>query len=162
MTADVSLGDLRAERARLHAEEDVVSYVRRLAQGRYDLVRAERRRRAKRDNRDISDELPSIFGRLSTGSDRPPRDTEVPADHPLLAELERLCRTLGFDRLRDANDDELKALQDALKEYENERSREREQLFERIDALTADLVHRYQMGAPIESLLDDTEPGVSR
>ena len=39
----MSLAELRETRARLNAEEDAVSFVRRLAQGRLDLVRAEPR-----------------------------------------------------------------------------------------------------------------------
>jgi hypothetical protein len=151
-----TLGELRAERNRLHEEEDVVSFARRLAQGRLDLVRAEREMRARRDNRDISGELPSIMGRLSAGSDRPPRDTDVPADHPLLTELNESCAALGFDNLKTCTDEQLLQLRDVLREYEHARSMERQELFERIDTLTADLVRRYQLGAPIEGLLDDT------
>ena len=151
-----TLGELRAERNRLHEQEDVVSFARRLAQGRLDLVRAEREMRARRDNRDISGELPSIMGRLSAGSDRPPRDTDVPADHPLLTDLTESCAALGFDNLKTCTDEQLLQLRDVLTEYEHARSMERQELFERIDALTADLVRRYQLGAPIEGLLDDT------
>src|SRR6188472_1470316 len=140
-----TLGELRAERNRLH-EEEVVSFARRLAQGRLDLVRAEREMRARRDNRDISGELPSIMGRLSAGSDRPPRDTDVPADHPLLTELNESCAELGFDNLKTCTDEQLLQLRDVLTEYEHARSMERQELFERIDTLTADLVRRYQLG----------------
>ncbi len=151
-----TLGELRAERNDLHEQEDVVSFARRLAQGRLDLVRAEREMRARRDNRDISGELPSIMGRLASGSDRPPRDTDVPADHPLLTELDEVCAPLGFDNLKTCTDEQLLQLRDVLTEYEHARSMERQELFERIDELTADLVRRYQLGAPIEGLLDDT------
>ena len=156
-----TLGELRAERNELHQQEDVVSYARRLAQGRLDLVRAEREMRARRDNRDISGELPSILGRLSAGSDRPPRDTEVPEDHPLLTELYTSCAALGFDNIKTCTDEQLLQLRDLLTAYENERSNERQALFDRIDELTADLVRRYQSGAPIEGLLDDTNSGQS-
>jgi hypothetical protein len=154
-----TLGQLRAERNELHEQEDIVSYARRLAQGRLDLVRAEREMRAQRENREISGELPSILGRLSAGSDRPPRDTEVPSDHPLLTELNRECTALGFDNLKTATDDELHQLRVYLTEYIDRRSQERQALFDRIDVLTADLVRRYQLGAPIEGLLDDTNAG---
>jgi hypothetical protein len=159
--SEVTLGELRAERNELHEREDVVSYARRLAQGRLDLVRAEREMRARRDNRDISGELPSIMGRLSAGSDRPPRGTDVPEDHPLLTELNSSCTALGFDNIKTCTDEQLLQLRDLLTEYERQRSIERQDLFDRIDALTADLVRRYQLGAPIEGLLDDTNAGQS-
>jgi hypothetical protein len=157
-SAAQTLGELRAERNRLHEQEEVVSYARRLAQGRLDLVRAEREMRARRESRDISGELPSIMGRLSGGasSSRRQREIDVPADHPLLTELDRICRPLGFDNVKTCSDDQLLELRDVLTEYEHARSMERQELFERIDELTADLVRRYQLGAPIEGLLDDT------
>jgi len=43
----LSLDELRAMRNALQAEDDVVSYVRRVAQARVDLVRAERLRRER-------------------------------------------------------------------------------------------------------------------
>lgn len=153
------LGELRTERNHLHEQEDIVSYARRLAQGRLDVVRAEREQRARRENREISGELPSIMGRLSAGSDRPPRSTDVPADHPLLTELNHECTVLGFDNVKTASDEQLLALRQYLTIYIDERSKERQALFERIDVLTADLVRRYQLGAPIEGLLDDTNAG---
>ena len=131
-----TLGELRAERNELHEQEDTVSYARRLAQGRLDLVRAEREMRAQRENRKISGELPSIMGRLSTGSDRPPRDTEVPSDHPLLTELNHECTVLGFDNIKTATDEQLHDLRVYLTEYIDRRSQERQALFDRIDVLT--------------------------
>ena len=44
--ASLSLPDLRAERDTLRQQEDAVSFVRRLAQGRLDLVTAVKRHRA--------------------------------------------------------------------------------------------------------------------
>ena len=44
----LSLDDLRALRNRLQMEDDEVSYVRRVAQARVDLVRAESHRRSRK------------------------------------------------------------------------------------------------------------------
>ena len=41
-----SVAEIRAQRNALQAEEDAISFVRRLAQGRLDLVQDEERRRA--------------------------------------------------------------------------------------------------------------------
>jgi hypothetical protein len=159
--AELSLDELRAERGRLQAEEDVVSYVRRLAQGRVDMLRAELRRRSEREagtpSGDISGELPNILGtHVAAGSARPPRDTEVSADHPLVAELDALCAAGGFDDMKAASDQEIGALVSQVAEWEKSRSADRHALFERIDALTAELVGRYRDGqASVDTLLAD-------
>jgi hypothetical protein len=159
--AELTLDELRAERGRLQGEEDVVSYVRRLAQGRVDVLRAELRRRADQEagtpSGDISGELPNILGtHVAAGSARPPRDTEVSADHPLVAELDELCANGGFDDMKAASDQEIGALVSQVTEWEKARSHDRHALFERIDALTAELVGRYRDGhASVDTLLAD-------
>lgn len=156
--AELTLDELRAERARLQADEDVVSYVRRLAQGRVDVMRAELRRRADAasgtTNGDISGELPNILGtRVAAGSARPPRDTDVSADHPLVAELDAICDAGGFDDLAGVSDEGVGALITAVSDWEKARSQNRHELFGRIDALTAELVRRYRGGhASVDSL----------
>lgn len=154
----LTLDQLRSERSALQAEEDAVSYARRLAQGRLDLVRAERRRRAAHDGAtDISGELPDILGRqVGSGSGRPPRSTEVPADHHLVEALDEQCAELGFHDLGALDDAGLQRLVDGLQEFERARSDERAALFGRIDALTNELVRRYRDGAAsVDSLLRD-------
>ena len=54
----LSLVELRALRARLQNDDDAVSYVRRLAQARLDLLHAEKRRRVDGGGESLSDELP--------------------------------------------------------------------------------------------------------
>jgi hypothetical protein len=151
------LDALRAERARLQAAEDAVSYVRRLVQGRLDLVRAERRHRTAGEHLDLEQELAGILaGQVGGGSARPPRATHIPDDHPLLAELERRCERLGFDDLTDLGDEALAELERELDTFEHLCSGERHALFQRIDVLTADLVRRYRDGAAtVEGLLDE-------
>ena len=63
----LSLVELRALRARLQNDDDAVSYVRRLAQARLDLVQAEKRRRLDGSTESLSDELPSILSTHLTG-----------------------------------------------------------------------------------------------
>jgi hypothetical protein len=155
--ASWSLDDLRAERGRLQAAEDAVSYVRRLVQGRLDLVRAEQRHRKAGEHLDLEQELAGILaGQVGGGSARPPRSTHIPDDHPLLTELERRCEHLGFDDLTELSDDALAALERELDGFEHLCSAERHALFGRIDVLTADLVRRYREGAAtVEGLLDE-------
>ena len=141
----MSLSELRETRARLNADEDAVSFVRRLAQGRLDLVRAELKHR--RGGEDDTANLARVFGQEhGGGSNRPPRDTEVPVNHPLVIALEKICEDLGFGQLRTLQVNELEALESALASFERDRSEERKSLFLSIDALTAELVARIKGG----------------
>ncbi len=153
--ASLPLDQLRAERDRLRNEEDAVSFVRRLAQGRIDLVEAVRHRKSSGESTAVADIIRSGVGPApSTGSARPPRDTEVAADHPLVAEFDDLCDRLGFDEMGDLDDSALTRLHDGLVSFEADQSTRRRDLFERIDALTAELVRRYRDGdASVDSLL---------
>ncbi|MEY2775147.1 MAG: hypothetical protein RL218_372, partial [Actinomycetota bacterium] len=59
----LSLDEIRSRRARLQAQEDAVSFVRRLAQGRLDLARDEERRRQSNDRSvNVESELAEVFG----------------------------------------------------------------------------------------------------
>jgi hypothetical protein len=149
------LAELRAERDTLRAEEDAVSFVRRLAQGRVDLVAAVRAHRESDGTGSVADIIRSGVGSApSTGSSRPPRDTEVAADHPLVEEFESLSDRLGFDDMAELDLDSLAALGRGLADFESEMSARRRRLFDRIDALTAELVRRYRDGdASVDSLL---------
>jgi len=151
------LADLRSLRDTLRQREDAVSFVRRLAQGRIDLVVAVRTsRRDGTGEISLDDIVRSGVGPApGTGSARPPRDTEVAADHPLLQEFDDLCDRLGFDDMSDLDDAALEALESGLRGFESAQSEIRHTLFGRIDALTAELVHRYKSGdASVDSLLD--------
>lgn len=152
---ELTLEQLRSERAALQTEEDAVSFVRRITQGRLDVARAEQRRRSGGGER--PGELSDIIGRqVAAGSGRPPRSTEVTVDHPLLDDLDRLCAELGFHELAGLDDAALDRLVSGLADFERRRSDERSRLFRRIDELTAELVRRYRDGAAsVDSLLGD-------
>jgi hypothetical protein len=154
----LSLPELRSLRADLQHQDDVVSYVRRLAQARLDLVRAEMRRRTRHvSDANITGELPVILGsHLTGGPARPPRPADDFSDHPLAAELDELCSEAGSADLESMDDAELAAFAAQLHEFEQARSAERKELFGRIDALSAELVRRYRDGeADVDALLDD-------
>jgi hypothetical protein len=147
---DGTLADVRARRLALQAEEDAVSFVRRMAQGRMDLVQDERRRRAAgadAPDRSLAERLAEVFGQEhGGGSARPPRETNVPADHPLMVQLDALCDEHGFAGLESLSDRALSELDAALGMFEKECSRQRHELFESIDALTAEIVRRVREG----------------
>jgi hypothetical protein len=154
--ASMPLAELRARRAELQQADDAVSYVRRLAQARLDLAKAEQRHRS-RGGDDISEELPAILGsHLTGGPPRPPRPADEASGHPLAVELDELCARLGATHLDQLDDGELAALIAALTDFEHARSVERQDLFHRIDALSAELVRRYRDGeADVDGLLAD-------
>lgn len=153
----LSLDDLRELRTRLQGEDDVVSYVRRVAQARLDLVRAERH---LRDRGEGHDDLPTelrvvLSQQLTGGPPRPPRPTPDLDDAPLVDELDVLCAHLGFSRLTELSTDELAELEQQLAEFEQRVSGDRRARFEQLDALSAELVRRYRDGeATVDGLLE--------
>jgi anti-sigma-K factor RsiG len=144
--ATLDLTELRARRRQLQDLDDAVSYVRRVAQGRADLARAELARRSGAvGGKELTEDLPGVLGdRLLAGSDRPPRPAEDFSEHPRAAELDQLCAEHGFGRLAELEPDELSALAGALDDFERRVSTERHQLFAELDALTEELVRRYR------------------
>lgn len=102
-------------------------------------------------------DLAGVFGQEhGGGSARPPRETNVSTDHPLVVELEQLCERIGFGSIRTLDVDALQRVIDELAAFENARSGERRALFDQIDALTAELVKRYKDGgANVDALLND-------
>jgi hypothetical protein len=144
--AALDLAQLRARRRELQELDDAVSYVRRVAQGRADLARAELARRSGDDRgRELTDELRGVLAeRLLAGSDRPPRPAEDFSDHPRAVELDRLCAEHGFGRLSELDPDELDDLAGALDDFERRVSSERHEVFAELDRLTEELVRRYR------------------
>lgn len=158
----LSMPDLRSARAELQEAEAALSYVRRMVQGRLDIVAAERSRRSgdSPDGSggidDLVDQLPGIL------ADDGARDSNrlVPqvelgeAASGLIAELDRQIGPDPRAELTSLSDSDLGALTDSLAGVERELSDSRRVLHERIDALQAELVRRYRSGeATVDSLL---------
>jgi hypothetical protein len=139
-----SVAEILAQRNALQGEEDAISFVRRLAQGRLDLVQDEKRRRASGSEAPVgtlAERLANVFGQQQGGgSARPPRETNVSSDHPLVKELDEMCEHYQFESLENLDDRALSELEDALGMFEKTCSKLRHDLFERIDELTAALV----------------------
>jgi RsiG-like len=157
--AALTLEELRAVRAELQHEDDVVSYARRVAQARLDLVRAEITHRERGDEPvDLPSELRVVLSQQLTGGQaRPPRPTDDLSDDPLARELDAICTQHGFGRLEELGAGELAELAGALTDYERRVSADRRERFERLDALSAELVRRYRDGeASIDGLLGDS------
>jgi hypothetical protein len=154
----LSLEELRDVRAKLQHEDDVVSYARRVAQARLDLVHAESHRRESGDRDvDLSSELRVVLSQhLTGGPARPPRPTDDLSDDPLSLELDTICADYGFSRLEELSAEELVSLAAALAEYEQRVSADRRDRFERLDMFSAELVRRYREGeASVDGLLGE-------
>lgn len=151
--AELTLPEIRSRRSALQGKEDAVSYARRVAQARLDLVR----RRLADHEAPLTDGLPEVLGQQALApSGRPPRDTGAHDDSPPAVELDELCARLHFSRLGDLGVDELEQLSTALEEFETRISADRRALFDEIDALSNELVNRYRDGAAeVDQLWDD-------
>ncbi|BAN04105.1 RsiG family protein [Ilumatobacter coccineus] len=151
----LSLDELRALRTELQQQDDVVSYARRVAQARVDLVKSEMARRD--DTGTVSDEVTEVLSQhLTGGPGRPPRPAEDLSDNTLSAELDSICSKLGFGRIEDLTEDELATLAEGIEEFERRVSQDRRQRFDLLDALSAELVRRYRDGeADVDSLLNN-------
>jgi hypothetical protein len=158
-----SIEEIRAKRAECQAVETGLSYVRRLVQGRLDIVAADTRRRRDGgeapDLHSLVEHLPEILGERvhAPGVGRLPT-LMAPGDDAVTRQLtSRLdgivdANTLGA--LAELDDAEVHALTTRLAELEVEVSANRQALFTRIDALQAELTRRYKTGeASVESLL---------
>ncbi|MEP1126421.1 MAG: hypothetical protein ABJH68_21260 [Ilumatobacter sp.] len=153
--ASYSLDELRALRTELQQRDDVVSYARRVAQARLDLVRSEVSRRES--DGDVSDDVADVLSQQLTGGPaRPPRPAEDLSDDALSAELDSICAEHHYGRMEELDEAELATLADAIDEFERRVSQDRRERFDRLDALSAELVRRYRDGeATVDSLLDD-------
>jgi anti-sigma-K factor RsiG len=150
---------LRAKRSECQAIEEALSYLRRLLQGRLDIVLADLARRVGGEPGDLAsliEQLPGILGE----HDRPPGFGRLPSllapsdAGELTAEADVLADPARLSALPDMSDDDVRGLADALGELEQRTSQQRKQLFDRIDKLQEEIVRRYKEGeASVDSLL---------
>ena len=114
----ISVAEIRVQRDECRRVEDKVSYLRRLVQGRLDIVEADLRRRADGtspgDLPSLVEQLPGILSDRvrgpGTGPGRLPTSISPPDDDDLLAELDAVASPGALDSLSDLSDDEVQAL----------------------------------------------------
>lgn len=140
----MELEELRRRRRELQAEDDAVSYVRRVAQGRADLTRAELARRTSVDVAPAEHVRDVLSDRLLGASGRPPRPVEDWSGHPRAEALDQLCAEHGFGQLLELDADRLAALANALDQFEATISAERRQVEAELDTLSDELVEVYR------------------
>jgi hypothetical protein len=151
----LSLDKLRELRAQRQRDDDAISFVRRLAQGRLDMVRAKQRRLAAGERGPITQELPLILSHnLSGGPARPPRPVDDFSDHPLAAALDSIDEQMFGGDVEVMDAEALSDYAAALQAFEHARSEERRDLFVALDALSEELVRRYRDGeADVETAI---------
>ena len=155
------LDDVRRMRSECEIAETAVSFLRRMAQGRLDLIHAflDRRTRTEiNDMRAFVDDLPSIIAAGPPAGTGPVRfgGNRLPDAHPedLATELEAVLGADKMSELESLDDEELKAIADNLAEMEARISGQRRALHEQIDRLQAEIVSRYKTGrATVDGLL---------
>src|SRR4051812_27745014 len=148
-------------RAECQEIETGLSYLRRLVQGRLDIVGAEQqRRREGADPGDLS-ELISQLPEILADRTRAPGFGRLPQilapgeiDPELQGRLDSVVGHHDLETLPTLSDDALAHVQDELEGLEREVSDRRRLVFDRIDALQAEVTRRYRTGeASVESLL---------
>jgi hypothetical protein len=159
--ASLPMNDVRAMRAECQEVETGLSYLRRLVQGRLDIVGVERQRRrdggAPGELSALIEQLPEILAdrTRAPGVGRLPQLLAPGAlDAGLQQRFDEIVAGHDIDALPDLEDAQLAQLHDQLEALEHDVSSYRRQLFDRIDALQAEITRRYRTGeASVESLL---------
>jgi hypothetical protein len=152
---------VRAMRAECQLLENSLSYVRRLAQGRLDIVGAElERRREGGDPRDLSEligRLPDILADRwqAGGLGRPPQELNAEdLATEFTAEVDRILSPDAVGSVAELPDTELERVRGELEAYERRTSGRRHDLHSIIDELQAEIARRYRSGeASVDSLL---------
>jgi hypothetical protein len=155
------LAEVRSRRDATSEVETGLSYLRRMVQGRLDIVLAEQARRSSGlppdDLAGMVDRLPEILaehvhapglGRLTTIMAPGEIDTD------LLAHIEAVASTDSMSRLPELSDDDVAGIAAGLDAVEREVSGQRRSLHEVLDALQEEIVRRYKTGeATVDTLL---------
>ena len=154
---ELDLDELRARRRDVEQEEADLSYVRRMLQGRMDILRAEMLRRSGGSgDQSVVDHLAEILsdpGRSTHGSGRflTVEPSRV-ADHRRA--VEQVIADLGISDVEGHSDEEVRAALTRVEEFERTVSEDRRAVQQVMDSLTAEVARRYRTGAAtVEDLL---------
>lgn len=157
------VAEVRALRAECQTVETQLSYLRRMVQGRHDIVTGEIDRRSHGGDRydvsDLVDRLPEI---LADRIHAPGPGRLTPSIEPgdfsgrLADRLHEISERVPIESPGDADDAALADVAADLSALEHEVSGFRRQLFDRIDTLQAEITRRYRSG---EARVDDVLSG---
>ena len=158
--AALPMRELRERRAQAQAIEVTLSYQRRVAQGRLDIVAAERRRREDGGEPLEPEQMVAQLSQILAPHTRAPgagRLSQLLAPDGAgadTAELDAIAGPGVLASLHEVDDTDLDELVAALAEFEVRCSALRRALHDRIDQLQGEVVRRYRTGeATVENLL---------
>lgn len=143
-----SAEEVRRMREECREEEELLSYKRRMLQGRIDILRAEVERRRSGGDGALLDSLPSILADSPSRSAQPhARRSPVyaPGDTPGRRADDSVEGTLA--QLLDLDDDRLQAELDRLVSDERAISDLRRRVLDRLDRLQVEVASRLQDGS---------------
>jgi hypothetical protein len=157
---DLPMAELRERRTTCNEAEVSLSYLRRVIQGRLDIVLSEQHRRQAGTSSDagaLVERLPSILsekvhapglGRLPTIMAPRELGPEATADVDAIAPPDRVGQVSAVP------EEQLQHMSDGLQRLEREVSDKRRALHDRLDRLQEEVIRRYQSGeADVDSLL---------
>jgi hypothetical protein len=145
--SDLPLDQVRARRDECMAEREYLSLLRRLVQGRAEILKAELTARAGDDDRPLIDRLSEILA-----SDQPPTSRgeamriSLPEEEMLLARrrIERLVGDAGISDPSSLDEAQLDEAVGVLTTEEEEVSSQRADVLRVLDALQQELRRRYK------------------
>jgi len=150
------LEELRVSRLSLKDEERELSYVRRLLQGRIDIIKAELARRAGHGN-DVLASLPAILADSPRSSKASARHVSLDGPvgkHHAAIDAQRAANALSQGNLCDMSDPHLRTMMDSFVRHEKAVSSARHQIHQTMDGLSTELTRRYREGsAQVDHLL---------
>jgi hypothetical protein len=158
---DRSLEEIRAMRTECQQAEVGLSYLRRLIQGRLDIVHSYIQHLGTDRPLDLATLVEDLPGILSSGPGRPPGPGHLPMllapdteESDLTDDLDAILGADEIASLADMNTDQLRDIAGRLEALENKVSLDRRALHLRIDTLQAELVERHKTGrASVDGLL---------
>jgi hypothetical protein len=146
--SELSLDELRQRRDECHAEREYLSLLRRLVQGRAEILRAEVERRERGgDEESLVDRLSAILAAEGKGSARGEAvKVGLPGEEMLLARrrVERLVADAGLSDPGALDDERLAEAVDLLFRVEREVSTERTEVLHVMDVLQEEVKRRYR------------------
>jgi hypothetical protein len=153
--AALDLDEIRSRRREAEQEEADLSYVRRMLQGRMDILRAELARRAGGGDKIVEhlSQVLSDTGRSDHGLGRFLRVEPSRVDEHRRM-VEQVVADVGVSDVEQHSDDELRAALGRLEGFERGISEDRHRVQQVMDALTTEVAGRYKSGsASVDDLL---------
>lgn len=145
----IDIDELRGRRREAEQEEADLSYVRRMLQGRTDILRAELARRSGGSDARIVEHLSQVLSdsaRNDHGLGRFLRVEPSRVDEHRRA-VEQVIADVGVSEVEGHSDDDIRAALGRLEEFEHAVSEDRRRVQKVMDALTAEVAGRYKSGA---------------